>query len=150
MIRPIRTDEDHLAALREIETLMAVGADTAENDRLGVLATLVEAYEAQRFPTPLPDPIEAIKFMMDQKGLRLRDLELAIGPRSRVEEVLNRRRPLTLPMIRKLCTLLVSSDIRNCPLSDTNSDPPDVYDRASLSVGPAFCRRPDLRFSRSR
>lgn len=105
-IRPIRTDEDHAAALREIEGLMAAEAGTPEGDRLDILVTLVEAYEKRRWPVGLPDPVEAIRFMMEQKGLARRDLEPAIGGRGRVAEILNRRRALTLPMIRALAALL--------------------------------------------
>ena len=104
--RPIRTDEEHAAALREIEGLMAAEAGTPDGDRLDLLATLVELYEASRWPIEPPDPIEAIRFMMEQKGLARRDLEPAIGARNRVAEVLNRKRPLTLPMIRRLSGLL--------------------------------------------
>lgn len=105
-IRPIRTDEDHAAALREIDGLMSAEAGSPEGDRLDVLTTLIEAYEAQRFAIEAPDPIEAILFMMEQKGLTRRDLEPAIGGSGRVAEILNRKRPLTLPMIRKLHKLL--------------------------------------------
>lgn len=105
-LRPIRTEADHQAALAEIAGLMNAGADTSDGDRLDILATLVEAYEAgQTLITP-PDPIDAILFMMDQKQLTRRQLEPAIGSRARVAEVLNRRRALTLPMIRALGRLL--------------------------------------------
>ena len=105
-IRPIHTDEDHTLALREIEGLMRAEAGTPEGERLDLLVTLVEAYEARRWPIAAPDPIEAILFMMDQKGLTRRDLEPAIGSRGRVAEILNRRRALTLHMIRRLSALL--------------------------------------------
>ena len=105
-IRPIRTDNDYQAALAEASLLMAAEADTPEGDRLDVLATLVEAYEAARYPVEAPDPIAAIQFMMEQKGLQRRDLEPAIGGRGRVSEILSRKRPLTLPMIRALAPLL--------------------------------------------
>lgn len=105
-IQPIRTEQDHAAALREIEALMDAPAGSPEGDRLDVLATLVEVYEARRYPVEAPDPIEAIRFMMEQKGLTRRDLETAIGSSGRVAEILNRKRALTLPMIRKLCSLL--------------------------------------------
>lgn len=101
-IKPIRTKADYHATLREIETLMTASAGTPEGDRLDVLVTLVEAYERTHFPLDLPDPIEAIKFVMDQRGLTPKDLEPAIGRLNRVYEVLNRTRPLTLAMIRKL------------------------------------------------
>ena len=104
--RPIRTDEEHAAALREIDGLMRAEAGTPEGDRLDLLATLVELYVTTRWPIAAPDPIDAIRFMMEQKGLSRRDLEPAIGARNRVAEVLNRKRPLTLPMIRRLSSLL--------------------------------------------
>lgn len=101
-IRPIRTKADHQAALSEIEGLMRARANTPEGDRLDVLTTLVEAWEARHFPMDLPDPVEAIKFTMEQQGLTPADLVPAIGQRNRVYEVLNRQRPLTLRMIREL------------------------------------------------
>ncbi|HIJ62750.1 MAG TPA: transcriptional regulator [Rhodospirillaceae bacterium] len=104
--RPIRTDAEHAAALREIEALMDAKAGSSDGDQLDLLATLVEVYESTRWPIAAPDPIEAIRFMMEQKGLTRKDLEPAIGARNRVAEILNRRRPLTLPMIRALSVLL--------------------------------------------
>ncbi|NYT25524.1 transcriptional regulator [Alcaligenaceae bacterium] len=103
-IRPIRTETDHKAALKEISRLMESDPDigTPDGDRLDVLATLVQAYEAKHFPIDLPDPVEAIKFRMEQAGLTPKDLEPMIGRRNRVYEVLNRKRSLTLPMIWKL------------------------------------------------
>src|SRR5437016_8032122 len=101
-IRPIKTKADHRAALREIETLMAAERDTPEGERLDVLVTLVEAYERQHFPLDLPDPVEAIKFVMEQRGLTVKDLEPLIGHSNRVYEILNHKRPLTLKMIRNL------------------------------------------------
>jgi len=93
-------------ALAEIETLMRAEPGTPEGNRLDVLATLVEAWEARHMPIEVPDPIAAILFMMEQKGLQRRDLESAIGSRARVAEILNRRRALTLPIIRALSRLL--------------------------------------------
>ena len=101
-IKPIRSEADYLATLHEIEKLMSADAGTPEGDRLDVLVTLVEAYERSHFPMDLPDPIEAIKFVMEQRGLSPKDLEPAIGRMNRVYEVLNRTRPLTLAMIRNL------------------------------------------------
>lgn len=101
-IKPIRNDEDYRATLAEIESLMAAQAETAEGDRLDVLVTLVEAWERRNFPMDLPDPIEAIKLRMEQRGLTPKDLEPMIGRLNRVYEVLNRTRPLTLRMIREL------------------------------------------------
>lgn len=95
-IKPIRSGADYQAALREVESLMTAKFGTPEGDRLDVLATLVEAYEARHFPMEVADPIEAIKFQMDQRGLTVKDLEPMIGRPNRVHEVLNRVRPLTL------------------------------------------------------
>jgi HTH-type transcriptional regulator/antitoxin HigA len=103
-IRPIRTEEDYQAALREVSAYFdnePVPA-TPDGDRFEVLLTLVEAFEAKRYPIDLPDPVEAIKFRMDQAGLTPKDLVPAIGQLNRVYEILNRRRPLTLAMIWKL------------------------------------------------
>ena len=101
-IKPIRTKADYRAALREIETLMDAEAGTARGERLDVLATLVEAYERKHFPIDLPDPVEAIKFRMDQSGLGPKDLVPMLGQLNRVYEVLSRRRPLTLKMVQRL------------------------------------------------
>jgi len=105
-IRPIRTKADYRAALKEVERLWEAEPGTPEGDHVDVLVTLIEAYEAKHFPIPAPDPIAAIEFMMEQKGLTRRDLEPAIGSRGRVSEVLTRKRPLTLPMVRELSALL--------------------------------------------
>jgi HTH-type transcriptional regulator/antitoxin HigA len=103
-IEPIRTEADNQAALKEITRLMASDPElgTPDGDRLDVLVTLVQAFEVRHYPMGPADPIEAIKFRMDQQGLTPQDLEPMIGRRSRVYEVLSRRRPLTLPMIRRL------------------------------------------------
>jgi HTH-type transcriptional regulator/antitoxin HigA len=101
-IKPIRTKADYRAALKEIETLMPARADTSEGERLDVLVTLVEAYEKKHYRFDLPDPVEAIKFRMEQSGLGPKDLVPMIGQINRVYEVLNRKRPLTLQMIRRL------------------------------------------------
>ena len=105
-IRPIRTKANYRAALREVERLWHAAPGTAKGDRVEVLTTLIEAYEAKHFPIPAPNPIAAILFMMEQKGLTRRDLEPAIGSRGRVSEILTRKRPLTLPMVRALSALL--------------------------------------------
>ena len=105
-IRPVRTDEEYRAALAEIERLWNFEPGSTEGDCVEILSTLVEAYEAKHHPVPAPDPVAAIEFMMEQKGLTRRDLEPAIGSRGRVSEVLNRKRPLTLPMVRALSVLL--------------------------------------------
>jgi HTH-type transcriptional regulator/antitoxin HigA len=101
-IKPIKTDADYRAALAEIETLMTAAASTPEGERLDVMVTLVESYEHRHFPLELPDPVEAIRFQMDQMGLTVKDLEPMIGRPNRVYEVLNRKRPLTLKMIWRL------------------------------------------------
>ena len=101
-IQPIKSDADYEAALEEIERLFDAEPDTPEGDRLEVLVALVEAYEAKHYDIPPPDPIEAIKYHMESRGLSRRDLEPYIGSRARVSEILNRRRPLSLRMIRNL------------------------------------------------
>src|SRR5215468_12189679 len=101
-VRPIRTKRDHDAARKEVERLWGAKANTSEGDRLDVLATLIDVYEAEHYPMDPPDPIEAIKFRMEQQGLSRRDLEEIIGTRTRIAEVLNRRRGLSIAMIRRL------------------------------------------------
>ena len=101
-IKPIKTDADYRAALKEIESLMMAQPDTPDGEKLDVLVTLVEAYESKHYPLNLPDPVEAIKFEMEQKGLTIKDLEPMIGKSNRVYEILNRKRSLTLSMIRRL------------------------------------------------
>ena len=101
-IRPIKTDADYRAALNNIENLMMAEPDTIEGEKLDILVTLVEAYEAKLFPMDLPDPVEAIKFEMERKGLTVKDLEPMIGKSNRVYEILNHKRSLTLKMIWKL------------------------------------------------
>ena len=101
-IKPIKTKADYRAALKAVEALMGAKANTADGERLDVLVTLIEAYERKHFPLELPDPVEAIKFQMDQKGLTPKDLEPMIGRLNRVYEILNHKRPLTLKMIWKL------------------------------------------------
>jgi len=101
-IWPIRNDTDYQAALAEIETLFSARSGTVEGDRLDILATLVDAYEAQHTPIAAPDPVAMIEYILESRGLTRRDLEPYIGNRARVSEVLNRRRALTLEMIRKL------------------------------------------------
>jgi len=103
-IRPIKTEEDYKAALREVSAFFdnEPAPGSAEGDRFEVLITLVEAYEAKHYPIELPDPVEAIKFRMEQAGLTPKDLVPFIGRLNRVYEILNRKRPLTLNMIWKL------------------------------------------------
>jgi len=101
-IRPIKTESDYQAVLEEIEGLMSAEEDSTEGDRLDVLVTLVEAYERKHSPIDFPEPIEAIKFRMEQQGLSVADLAIVIGQKNLVYEILARKRPLTLRMIEGL------------------------------------------------
>lgn len=101
-IRPIHNESDHDAALARLQALMDARPDTREGDEFEILVTLVEAYEAEHFPIDPPDPVDAILFRMDRQGLSRKDLEPYIGHSGRVSEVLNRRRALSLDMIRRL------------------------------------------------
>ncbi len=101
-VKPIRTKRDYEAALKEIERLWGAKSGTRDGNRLDVIATLIDAYEAEHYPIDPPDPIEAIKFRMEQQGLTRRDLEEIIGTRTRIAEVLNRKRGLSVGMIRRL------------------------------------------------
>jgi HTH-type transcriptional regulator/antitoxin HigA len=101
-VTPIRNEGAYNAALAEIERLMDAEADTPRGDRLDVLVTLVEAYERKHWSIDPPDPIDAIKFRMQQRGVSRRELEALLGGKNRVSEVLNRKRPLTIGMIRRL------------------------------------------------
>jgi HTH-type transcriptional regulator/antitoxin HigA len=111
-IRPIRTKRDYAAALAELERLWGAKRGTPDGDRLDVLATLIEAYEAVHYPMDPSDPIEAIKFRMEQQELTRKDLEPLIGTRTRVSEVLNRKRGLSIDMIRRLHRVLgISAEV---------------------------------------
>ena len=111
-IKPIRTEADYEAALKEIDSLWGAPYGSPEGDKLDVLVTLVEAYEEKHDPIPPPDPIEAILHYMESQGLSRRDLEPYLGSRARVSEILNRKRPLSLNTIRKLQSELgISADI---------------------------------------
>ena len=101
-IKPIKTERDYRRAMKEIDSLMDAKAGTPDGDRLDVLVTLAEAWEAKHHAIEAPDPVQAIEFAMEQRGLSRRDLEPFIGSRARVAEVLNHKRSLTLPMIRRL------------------------------------------------
>ena len=117
-IRPIRTEKDYEDALAEIEKIFDASSGTPEGDRLDILVTLVEVYEDQHYSIPEPDPIEALKYYMESRGLSRKDLEPYIGSRARVSEVLNRKRPLTLKMIQKLnMNLGISADVLIMPYS---------------------------------
>jgi HTH-type transcriptional regulator / antitoxin HigA len=101
-LKPIRTKADYKSALAEVERLWGAKSGTPKGDRLDVLVTLIDAYETRHYPMDPPDPIEAIQFRMEQQGLSRNDLEPMIGTRARVAEVMNRRRSLSIDMIRRL------------------------------------------------
>jgi HTH-type transcriptional regulator/antitoxin HigA len=101
-LKPIRTPADYEKALSEVARLWGAKSGTREGDRLDVLATLIDVYEAEHYPMDPPDPVEAIKFRMEQQGLSRKDLEPFIGTRTRVAEVLDRKRGLSISMIRRL------------------------------------------------
>ena len=101
-VKPIRSQRDYDAVLREVGRPWGAKAGTRDGDRLDVLATLIDAYEAEHYLMDPPDPIEAIKFRMEQQGLTRRDLEQIIGTRTRISEILNRKRGLSIGMIRRL------------------------------------------------
>jgi HTH-type transcriptional regulator / antitoxin HigA len=111
-LKPIRTETDYEAALGQVERLWGALSGTPDGDRLDILATLIDAYETEHYPMDPPDPIEAIKFRMEQQGLTRKDLEPIIGTRTRVAEVLNRKRGLSIDMIRRLHERLgISADV---------------------------------------
>ncbi len=111
-LKPIRNKKEHQAALKEIEALWNARDGSAESDRLEVLALLVERYEQEHFPIPDPDPIDFMLYVMESRGLVRKDLEPFIGSRARVAEVLNRVRPLSLEMIRRLAEgLKIPADV---------------------------------------
>jgi HTH-type transcriptional regulator/antitoxin HigA len=101
-LKPIRTKKDHQAALAEADRLWDAPAKSLEADRLGVLTMLIEDYEGRHYPIQDPDPIELLTHVMENRGLTRKDLEPCIGPRGRVADIMNRTRPLTLEMIRRL------------------------------------------------
>ena len=101
-IRPIKTDADYQAALDHVDTLLDAQPNTPEGDELDILTTLITAYEEQHYPILPPDPVEALLYWMESRDLTRRDLEPLLGSRARVAEILNRRRTLTLKMIRRL------------------------------------------------
>lgn len=101
-IKPIKTKKDHAQALKRIETLMSAKANTPQGDELDILVTLVEAYEAKHYAIAAPDPIAAIYHRMEAMGMVRKDLEPLLGSKSRVSEVLNRKRKLTMEMVRNL------------------------------------------------
>jgi HTH-type transcriptional regulator / antitoxin HigA len=101
-VKPIRSEADYDAAMEAVAALWGAASGTPEGDRLDVLATLIDAYEAKNHAMDAPDPIEAIKFRMEQQGLTRKDLEDIIGTRTRIAEVFNRKRGLSIDMIRRL------------------------------------------------
>lgn len=101
-LRPIKTEQDHAAALAEIERLFNSAPDTSDGDRLEILSVLVDAYEERHHPIAPPDPVAALEYYMESRGLSRRELEPYLGSRARVAEVLNRRRRLSIEMIRRL------------------------------------------------
>jgi HTH-type transcriptional regulator / antitoxin HigA len=111
LIHPIRSEKDYERAVARIGQLISARPETPEGEELDVLATLVDAYEAKHYAMDAPDPVVAIQFRMEQQGLTRKDLEPLIGSRARVSEILNRRRSLTLEMIRRLKSNLgISAD----------------------------------------
>ncbi len=105
-ITPIRNDEDYQKALQRLELIFDAKRGSVEGDELEILSILIDRYENEHFPVGMPDPIEAIKFRMEQMGMKKKDLAEALGFKSRVSEILNKKRKLTLAMIRKLSTTL--------------------------------------------
>ena len=101
-LKPLRSERDYESALQDVERLWGAKSGTPKGDHLDILATLIDAYETEHHPMDPPDPIEAIKFRMDQQGLTRKDLEGVLGTRTRVSEVLNRKRGLSINMIRQL------------------------------------------------
>lgn len=155
-IKPIRSEADYGCALAELERLWGARSGTPEGDRLDVVATLIDAYENEYHPVDPPDPIEAIKFRMEQQGLTRKDLEGILGTRTRVSEVLNRRRVLSINMIRRLHDKLgISAEvlIRPCAttiqwLASERKTTPKirqmVYDAASTQLSTGEFTRQDL------
>ena len=105
-LKPIRTEENYLLALAEVDKIFHAKPNTAEGDRLEMLLMLIEKYESQHFPIAPPDPIEAIKFRMEQLGMTASELGAVIGYRGCADEILTRKRKLSLPIIRRLCEKL--------------------------------------------
>jgi HTH-type transcriptional regulator/antitoxin HigA len=136
-IKPIRTESDYEAALAQIDARFDAPPGTADGDLVEMLTILVEAYEEQHYPIAPPDPIDAIKFHMQRLGLTRRDLEPYIGSRARVSEILNRRRPLTLTMIRRLQAGLgipAGTLLQSYSLVGTDQDETHEYPPADLAL----------------
>jgi HTH-type transcriptional regulator/antitoxin HigA len=105
-IAPIRNEQDYQKALKRLEIIFDSKKGTEQGDELEILSILIDKYENENFPIGLPDPIEAIKFRMEQTGMKQKDLAEVVGFKSRVSEILSKKRKLTLGMIRKLNTTL--------------------------------------------
>jgi HTH-type transcriptional regulator/antitoxin HigA len=120
-IKPIKTEADYEAALEEIERLFNAEPGSPDGDRLEILSTLVEAYDDEHYDIPAPDPVEAIYYYMESRGLTRADLEPYIGSRARVSEILNRKRPLTLAMIQRLNQLGIPAEILIKPYKVTSN-----------------------------
>lgn len=127
-LKPIRTEEDYNNALQAIDRLWDVETGTPESDMLEILVTLVEAYEKQHYELPPPEPIAALEYFMESRGWTRKDLEPYIGGRGRVSEILARKRPLTLPMIRRL------EQATGIPASILIQPYPTEQDRYALSA----------------
>src|SRR5437016_14583786 len=128
-LKPIRSNADYKRALAEIERLWGAKSGTPAGDRLDVLATLIDAYEAEHYQMEPPDPVEAIMFRMDQQGLSRKDLEPIIGTRTRVAEVLNRKRSLSIGMIRRLHDRLgISAEVLIRPSRKRTAKPAPAAD----------------------
>ena len=135
-IKPIRTEEDYDNALQKIYSLLDADPGSPEGEILEVLVTLVEAYETEHYSIPLPDPIEAIEYHVERLGLTRKDLEKYIGGAPRVSEILNRKRPLNLRMIRNLHRGLdISLEVLLQEYDVENSEPGDNADFSSLLLG---------------
>lgn len=121
-IRPIKSEADYQSALAEVEQLFAAQPSTPAGDRLDILTTLIKAYEARTAPIPMPDPIEAILYHLESRGLTRRDLIPYLGGRARVSEILTRKRPLSLAMIQRLHRGLgISADVLIQPYHTTKA-----------------------------
>jgi HTH-type transcriptional regulator / antitoxin HigA len=144
-IKPIRSEADYETALAEIERLFDAKPGTPEGDYLDVWTALVQAYETQHYAIPLPDPVEAIRYYMESRGLSRTDLEAYIGSRARVSEVLNRKRALSIEMIRKLHNELgIPADVLIQPYSLQSSSRP-----VAAGTLRAAAERPVTRYTHS-
>ena len=111
-IKPIKNEKDYQQALKRLESIFDAKKGTKEGDELEILSILIDKYESEHFPIGMPDPIEAIKFRMEQMGMKQKDLAEVVGFKSRVSEILNKKRKLTLDMIRKIsASLHIPADV---------------------------------------